>query len=66
LKPAFLELAKGVRDADSQFAAALRRFRAGGAGNFYLQANEIQGIGDAALNKYARMVQWYSLKPQPR
>jgi len=30
-------------------------------GNFYLQANEIQGIDDAALNKYAEMVQWYSL-----
>ena len=55
-----LELAKEF-DADSQFAAALRRFGPVVLGNFYLQANEIQGIDDAALNKYAGMVQWYSL-----
>jgi adenylate cyclase len=55
-----LELAKDF-DADSQFAAALRRFGPVALGNFYLQANEIQGIDDAALNKYAEMVQWYSL-----
>ena len=55
-----LELAKEF-DADSQFAAALRRFGPVVLGNFYLQANEIQGIDDAALNKYAEMVQWYSL-----
>ena len=30
-------------------------------GNFYLQADEIQGIDEATLNKYAEMVQWYSL-----
>src|SRR5580700_4042676 len=54
------ELAKEF-DADSQFAAALRRFGPVVLGNFYLQANEIQGIDDAALNKYAEMVQWYSL-----
>jgi adenylate cyclase len=55
-----LELAKEF-DADSQFAAGLRRFGPVVLGNFYLQANEIQGIDDAALNKYAEMVQWYSL-----
>ena len=55
-----LELAKEF-DADSQFATALRRFGPVVLGNFYLQANEIQGIDDAALNKYAEMVQWYSL-----
>jgi adenylate cyclase len=55
-----LELAKDF-DADSQFAAALRRFGPVALGNFYLQANEIQGIDDAALNKYAEMVEWYSL-----
>jgi adenylate cyclase len=55
-----LELAKEF-DADSQFAAALRRFGPVVLGNFYLQPNEIQGIDDAALNKYAEMVQWYSL-----
>lgn len=48
-------------DADSQFAAGLRRFGPVVLGNFYLQANEIQGIDDATLNKYAEMVQWYSL-----
>jgi len=55
-----VELAKEF-DADSQFAAGLRRFGPVVLGNFYLQANEIQGIDDAALNKYAEMVQWYSL-----
>ncbi|HEV2103287.1 MAG TPA: adenylate/guanylate cyclase domain-containing protein [Candidatus Acidoferrum sp.] len=55
-----LELAKEF-DADSQFAAGLRRFGPVVLGNFYLQANEIQGIDDATLNKYAEMVQWYSL-----
>jgi adenylate cyclase len=55
-----LELAKEF-DADSQFAAGLRRFGPVVLGNFYLQGNEIQGIDDAALNKYAEMVQWYSL-----
>src|SRR5215470_5885928 len=48
-------------DADAQFAAALRRFGPVVLGNFYLQPNEIQGIDDATLNKYAEMVQWYSL-----
>jgi len=54
------ELAKEF-DADAQFAAALRRFGPVVLGNFYLQADEIQGIDDASLNKYAEMVQWYSL-----
>jgi adenylate cyclase len=54
------ELAKEF-DADAQFAAALRRFGPVVLGNFYLQADEIQGIDEAALNKYAEMVQWYSL-----
>jgi len=48
-------------DADAQFAAALRRFGPVVLGNFYLQPNEIQGIDDTTLNKYAEMVQWYSL-----
>ena len=55
-----LELAKEY-DADAQFAAALRRFGPVVLGNFYLQPNEIQGIDDATLNKYAEMVQWYAL-----
>jgi|SRR5579883_155868 adenylate cyclase len=54
------ELAKEF-DADAQFGAALRRFGAVVLGNFYLQPDEIQGIDDATLNKYADMVQWYSL-----
>jgi adenylate cyclase len=60
LEAQVLELAKEF-DADSQFAAGLRRFGPVVLGNFYLQANEIQGIDDASLNKYAEMVQWYSL-----
>jgi adenylate cyclase len=55
-----VELAKEF-DADAQFAAALRRFGPVVLGNFYLQADEIQGIDEATLNKYAEMVQWYSL-----
>jgi len=54
------ELAKEF-DADAQFGAALRRFGAVVLGNFYLQADEIQGIDSGTLNKYAEMVQWYSL-----
>jgi len=54
------ELAKDY-DSDAIFAAALRRFGPVVLGNFYLQADEIQGIDDATLNKYAEMVQWYSL-----
>jgi len=54
------ELAKDY-DSDAQFAAALRRFGPVVLGNFYLQADEIQGIDDATLNKYAEMVQWYAL-----
>ena len=60
LEAQVLGLAKEF-DADSQFAAGLRRFGPVVLGNFYLQANEIQGIDDATLNKYAEMVQWYSL-----
>jgi len=60
LEAQVLELAKEF-DADSQFAAGLRRFGPVVLGNFYLQANEIQGIDDTTLNKYGEMVQWYSL-----
>jgi adenylate cyclase len=60
LEAQVLELAKEF-DADSQFAAGLRRFGPVVLGNFYLQSNEIQGIDDATLNKYAKMVEWYSL-----
>ncbi|HET6930478.1 MAG TPA: adenylate/guanylate cyclase domain-containing protein [Candidatus Acidoferrum sp.] len=60
LEAQVLGLAKEF-DADSQFAAGLRRFGPVVLGNFYLQSNEIQGIDDATLNKYAEMVQWYSL-----
>jgi adenylate cyclase len=55
-----LELAKEF-DADAKFAAALRRFGPVVLGNFYLQSDELKGIDDATLNKYAEMVQWYSL-----
>jgi adenylate cyclase len=48
-------------DADAQFAAALRRFGPVVLGNFYLMPQEIQGIDNAPLDKYAAMVQWYSL-----
>lgn len=60
LEAQVLELAREF-DADAQFAAALRRFGAVVFGNFYLMPQEIQGIDDATLDKYAAMVQWYSL-----
>ncbi|HET7107112.1 MAG TPA: adenylate/guanylate cyclase domain-containing protein [Candidatus Acidoferrum sp.] len=60
LEAQVLELAKEF-DADSRFAAGLRHFGPVVLGNFYLQSNEIQGIDEANLNKYAEMVQWYSL-----
>jgi adenylate cyclase len=48
-------------DADARFAAGLRRFGPVVLGNFYLQPQEVQGIDSAVLDKYAEMVQWYSL-----
>src|SRR5208283_5403720 len=46
---------------EAQFAAALGRFGPVVLGNFYLMPQEIQGIDDATLDKYAAMVQWYAL-----
>ena len=60
LEAQVLELAKEF-DADTQFSAALRRFGPVVLGNFYLQPDEVQGIDSATLDKYAEMVQWYSL-----
>ncbi len=60
LEAQVLELAREF-DADAQFAAALRRFGPVVLGNFYLMPQEIQGIDNATLDKYAAMVQWYSL-----
>jgi len=60
LEAQVFELAKEF-DADAQFAVALRRFGPVVLGNFYLMPQEIQGIDDATLDKYAAMVQWYSL-----
>lgn len=54
------ELAKQY-DADAQFAAALRRFGPVVLGNFYLEPQEVKGIDSATLDKYAEMIQWYSL-----
>jgi hypothetical protein len=52
-------------DADAQFAATLRRFGPVVLGDFYLLAQEIQGIDDATLDKYAALVPWYSLNRWP-
>jgi adenylate cyclase len=60
LEAQVFELAKQY-DADAQFAASLRRFGPVVLGNFYLMPQEIQGIDNATLDKYAAMVQWYSL-----
>ena len=60
LEAQVFELAREF-DADAQFAAALRRFGPVVLGNFYLMPQEIQGIDNATLDKYAAMVQWYSL-----
>ena len=48
-------------DSDAQFAAALRRFGPVVLGNFFLEPEELHGIDNAVLDKYAEMVQWYSL-----
>jgi len=48
-------------DADAQFGEALRNFGPVVLGNFYLTAEEVRGIDDASLDKYAAMVQWYAL-----
>jgi adenylate cyclase len=54
------ELAKEF-DSDAQFAAALRRFGPVVLGNFFLEPQEVRGIDGSVLDKYAEMVQWYSL-----
>ena len=48
-------------DADAQFGKSIRRTGAVVLGNFYLSANELTGIDEATLDKYAEMVQWYAL-----
>jgi adenylate cyclase len=48
-------------DSDAQFAAALRRFGPVVLGNFFLEPEELHGIDNAVLDKYAEMVQWYAL-----
>ena len=48
-------------DSDAQFAAALRRFGPVVLGNFFLEPQEVRGIDGAVLDKYAEMVEWYSL-----
>jgi len=58
------ELAKEF-DSDAQFAAALRRFGPVVLGNFFLEPQEVRGIDPAVLDKYAEMVQWYSLNRVP-
>ena len=58
------ELAKEF-DSDAQFAAALRRFGPVVLGNFFLEPQEVRGIDGAVLDKYAEMVQWYSLNRVP-
>lgn len=54
------ELAKEF-DSDAQFAAALRLFGPVVLGNFFLEPQEVRGIDGSVLDKYAEMVQWYSL-----
>ena len=58
------ELAKEF-DSDAQFAAALRRFGPVVLGNFFLEPQEVRGIDGAVLDKYAEMVEWYSLNRVP-
>ncbi len=58
------ELAKEF-DSDAQFAAALRRFGPVVLGNFFLEPLEVRGIDGSILDKYAEMVQWYSLNRAP-
>src|SRR5260221_12950110 len=48
-------------DADSQFGESIRKFGPVVLGNFYMSADEVRGIDDATLDKYATMVQWYAL-----
>jgi len=52
-------------DSDAQFAAALRRFGPVVLGNFFLEPQEVRGIDASVLDKYAEMVQWYSLNRVP-
>jgi len=60
LEAQIAELAKEF-DSDAQFAAALRRFGPVVLGNFFLESQEVHGIDEAVLDKYAEMVQWYAL-----
>ncbi len=49
-------------DADKQFAAAIKRFGRVVLGNFFLYTEaDLRGMDDAALNRYASSLQWFSL-----
>jgi adenylate cyclase len=64
LEAQVVELAKEF-DSDAQFAAALRRFGPVVLGNFFLEPQEVREIDGSVLDKYAEMVQWYSLNRVP-
>jgi adenylate cyclase len=64
LEAQIVDLAKEF-DSDAQFAAALRRFGPVVLGNFFLEPQEVRGIDASVLDKYAEMVQWYSLNRVP-
>ena len=64
LEEQIAELAKEF-DSDAQFAAALRRFGPVVLGNFFLEPQEVRGIDASVLDRYAEMVQWYSLNRVP-
>lgn len=48
-------------DADSQFAAAIKRFGPVVLGNFFLSKPELKGIPESTLDQYADLIQWYAI-----
>jgi adenylate cyclase len=48
-------------DADAQFSAALKRFGPVVLGNFFLEKDELAGIGKAKLDEYADQIDWFAM-----
>jgi adenylate cyclase len=48
-------------DADTHFAAAIKRFGPVVLGNFFLSRAELKGIPDTTLDQYADLIQWYAI-----
>ena len=56
-----LRLMAAEYDADSKFAASIKKFGPVVLGNFFLSQPELKGIKDSTLDQYADLIQWYAI-----